>query len=254
MDRQLREQGLIIFNVASQTRILGGFSLTLRQMRKTVIMLLLLAWAGTRALAQSNPLRDSLDVATKALAMAPDSVDLRLKKAAWNIRLEQWSYAKADYDIILSHHPNNVTALFFRAFVNEKLNRYGFARIDYQNFLKLLPGHFEGQIGLILLNEKDKHYTEAMDGANTLIEQYPDSALAYAIRGGIEKERGMYMLAQYDYTQAIIRNPTNTDYILNRAETLLMQGKKAEARRDLDMLVALGTPRGTLLDLYKRAK
>ena len=42
--------------------------------------------------------------------------------------------------------------------------------------------------------------------------------------------------------------------ILNRAETLLMQGKKAEARRDLDMLVALGTPRGTLLDLYKRAK
>lgn len=163
-------------------------------------MLLLLAWAGTRALAQSNPLRDSLDVATKALAMAPDSVDLRLKKAAWNIRLEQWSYAKADYDIILSHHPNNVTALFFRAFVNEKLNRYSFARIDYQNFLKLLPGHFEGQIGLILLNEKDKHYTEAMDGANTLIEQYPDSALAYAIRGGIEKERGMYMLAQYDYT------------------------------------------------------
>ena len=64
----------------------------------------------------------------------------------------------------------------------------------------------------------------------------------------------MYMLAQYDYTQAIIRNPTNTDYILNRAETLLMQGKKAEARRDLDMLVALGAPRGTLLDLYKRAK
>ena len=42
-------------------------------------------------------LRDSLAAATEALSYHPDSVDLRLKKAAWNVELEQWQYAKDDY-------------------------------------------------------------------------------------------------------------------------------------------------------------
>ena len=67
--------------------------------------------------------------------------------------------------------------------------RYNFARLDYQNLLVLVPGNFQAQLGLALLNEKDKHYTEAYDGINSLIEQYPDSAMAYAARGGMEKER-----------------------------------------------------------------
>jgi hypothetical protein len=43
------------------------------------------------ALAQQGgaALRDSLAHATDVLAYHPDSVDLRLKKAAWNIQLEQ---------------------------------------------------------------------------------------------------------------------------------------------------------------------
>ena len=38
-------------------------------------------------------LRDSLAKATEMLAYNPDSIDLRLKKVAWNIELEQWDYA-----------------------------------------------------------------------------------------------------------------------------------------------------------------
>lgn len=41
-------------------------------------------------------------------------------------------------------------------------------------FPRKLPGNFQAQLGLALLNEKDKHYTEAYDGINNLIEQYPD--------------------------------------------------------------------------------
>ncbi len=42
--------------------------------------------------AQNKALRDSLSKATEVLAYHPDSIDLRLKKAAWNIQLEQWQY------------------------------------------------------------------------------------------------------------------------------------------------------------------
>ena len=151
--------------------------------------------------AQNKALRDSLAAATSVLAYHPDSIDLRLKKAAWNIQLEQWSYAKDDLDKVLFLNNTNIAGLFYRAFVNEKLLRYNFARLDYQNLLVLVPGNFQAQLGLALLNEKDKHYTEAYDGINNLIEQYPDSATAYAARGGMEKERGQLELAEYDYAR-----------------------------------------------------
>lgn len=199
-------------------------------------------------------LRDSLAAATEALAYHPDSVDLRLKKAAWNVELEQWQYAKDDYDRVLRKEPDNVAALYYRAFVNEKLGRYNFARLDYQNLIRLVPGNFEIQLGYALLNQKDHHYTEAMDQMNLLVSQYPDSALAYAARAGMEVERGQYELASYDYEEAILRDGTNTDYILAHADVLITLGRKEKARQQLDRLVALGIPRGSLKDYYKRLK
>lgn len=190
--------------------------------------------------AQTNPLRDSLLIATHTLEQHTDSVDLRLKRASWYLLLEKWNSAKDDYDLILAHYPNNVAALFFRAYANERLGRYGFARQDYNNLLRLVPGHFEAQLGLILLNQKDKHYTEAMDGINGLIEQYPTSAVAYAARAGMEEERGLLTLAEYDYTQAIMRDPNNTDYIIQRIEVYKKQKKYEQAKRDAALLRKMG--------------
>lgn len=42
----------------------------------------------------------------------------------------------------------------------------------------------------------------------------------------MEEERQMLYLAEYDYSEAIMRDPTNTDYILNRANILITLGKK----------------------------
>lgn len=77
--------------------------------------------------------------------------------------LEQWSFARDEYDYILLREPDNIAALYYRAFVNEKLGRLNFARLDYENLLKRVPGNFEAQLGLALLNEKDHHYTEAFN-------------------------------------------------------------------------------------------
>ena len=203
-------------------------------------LVVLLSWSCNPTKAQTNPLSDSLLIATHTLEQHTDSVDLRLKRASWYLLLEKWNSAKDDYDLILAHYPNNVAALFFRAYANERLGRYGFARQDYNNLLKLVPGHFEAQLGLILLNQKDKHYTEAMDGINGLIEQYPTSAVAYAARAGMEEERGLLTLAEYDYTQAIMRDPNNTDYIIQRIEVYRKQKKYEQAKRDAALLRKMG--------------
>ena len=90
----------------------------------------------------------------------------------------------------------NPAALYFRAFTNTKLGRYKFARLDYTNLLTIVPGHFEALLGLALLNDLDNRKTEAMDQANMLVEQFPDSAVAYAARAGMELERKQYLLAE----------------------------------------------------------
>jgi tetratricopeptide (TPR) repeat protein len=202
----------------------------------------------------ANVLRDSLHKAADALAYYPDSIDLRLRKARWNMELREWQNAKNEYDIVLNREPTNVAALYYRAYCNDRLGRYNFARLDYQNMLTIVPGNLEARLGLALLNEKDHHYTEALDGINQLVAAHPDSAVAWAARAGIEQERGMNELAEYDYGEALKRDPNNKDYLLTRADLRIKLGNYAEARRDLDLLVTLGTPKAALKEWYGKLK
>ena len=199
-------------------------------------------------------LRDSLKLAMEQLSYHPDSVDLRLRKAAWNMQLGEWQYAKDEYDRVINHHPDNLAARYYRAYANTQLRRYNFARLDYETVLRVVPGNFDARLGLALLNQKDHHYTEAMDGVNMLVSTYPDSATAWAARAGIEKERDMKELAAYDYGEALRREPDNRDWLLARADLLIALRRYDEARKDLDRLIVLGVSRGQLRDMYRQAK
>lgn len=223
--------------------------------KKHAMMVLAFAFACQPMMSQDrNVLRDSLSVAIEKLAYHPDSLDLRLKKASWNVMLEQWQYARDEYDYVLRRDPDNLAALFFRAFVNEKQKRYKFAKLDYEHLLTVVPGHFEGRLGLALLNQRDCHYTEAMDQINMLVAQHPDSAVAYAARAGIEVERKMYDVAEFDYGKAIGLRPDVVDYWLNRANVRILMKRKKEAREDLDKMVERGVPRANLVEWYAKCR
>ena len=219
-----------------------------------VMALSLLLRLPSLAQEDRKALRDSLKLAMEQLSYHPDSVDLRLRKAAWNMQLGEWQYAKDEYDRVINHHPDNLAARYYRAYANTQLRRYNFARLDYETVLRVVPGNFDARLGLALLNQKDHHYTEAMDGVNMLVSTYPDSATAWAARAGIEKERDMKELAAYDYGEALRRQPDNRDWLLARADLLIALHRYNEARKDLDRLVALGVSRGQLRDMYRQAK
>lgn len=201
-----------------------------------------------------DALRDSLEIAASQLRRFPDNINLRLNKASWNMLLEQWDYAKEEYDWVLERDPKNVAALYYRAYVYEKQHKYKFARKDYETMLSIVPDNFNGQLGLALLCQKDMRFSEAMDRLNLLIEQHPDSAVAYAARAGLEVERGMDEVAEYDFTEAMRLDPSNSDYIINRADIRLRMGKKKLAREDLDRAVKAGVPRPALAEMYARCK
>ena len=217
------------------------------------LIILLLQSLSINAQSQKE-LRDSLSKASEELAYHPDSIDLILKKASWNVQLKQWDYARVEYNKVLAMKKDNLAALYYRAYVNEQEGRYKFARLDYEHLLQLVPGNYEASLGLALLNQKDKHYTEALDQINRLCNFHPDKAEVFAARAGIEQERDMLDLADYDFTEALRLDPTNTDYLLSRVDVRLRLGKRQEARMDLDRLVELGIPRPALTDLYKQTK
>lgn len=226
-------------------------------MHKTILPVLataLLAVAPIHAQNNYNALRDSLAKANDALSYHPDSIDLRLRKAAWNMELEQWQYAKDEYDRVLNQQPQNIAALYYRAYANTQLHRYNFARADYQRLLEVVPGNFEAQLGLALLNQKDKHHTEALDGINRLVTVHPDSAIAWAARAGIEEELGMLELAEYDYSKAIGLAPRNAEFLLARADIRIRLAQFVKAKQDLDTIVQLGTPRLALKEWYEKCK
>ena len=102
--------------------------------------------ANTMFAQTRQQLRDSLSAASESLSFHPDSLNLRLRKASWNVQLEEWQYARDEYDYVLRRDPNNLAALFYRAFVNEQQNRYKLARLDYEQLLSLVRGNYEATL------------------------------------------------------------------------------------------------------------
>lgn len=230
----------------------------MKRLYPLILTLLLLAQGAlaqeTNTQKRNAAFRDSLSAAAEELSFHPDSVNLILKKASWNVELEQWEYAKDEYDKALRIDPNNLAALYFRAYVNEKLLRYNFARLDYEKVLWLNPGNYHAQLGLALLNQKDKHKTEALDQINNVVMNFPDSATAWAARANMEVENQTYEVADYDYTEALKRAPGNKDYLLAQADVRIQLGDMNGARKNLNELVRLGTPRMSLKTWYDKTR
>ena len=224
-------------------------------LKRLLVLIPLFLFLNKGAFAQTyEELCDSLEAAVDMLKKFPDNNGLRLEKASWNLLLEQWEYAKKEYDIVLERDPKNVAALYYRAYAYEKMHRYKHAKKDYLAMLAIVPGNFNGMLGLALLYQKDMHYTEAMNLVNQLVELHPNNALAYAARGGMEVERGALELAEYDYSQAIKLEPENTDFLINRVDVRLKLGRKKQAREDLDQAVKMGVPLPALAEFYAKCK
>ena len=215
-----------------------------------LLLLLLLPAYGQ----EQQALRDSLSTLIHRIDREPNNVQLRLYKAAINMQLEQWEDARDEYTAVLRLDGGNLTALRFRGYAYERLGSHDMARADYERVLQSVPDHFEVLLGLALLNQKDRRFTLAMDQINRLVELYPNRALVYAARAGMEQERDMLELAEYDFGEAIRLDPTNADYLISRAEVRIAINHKKPALADLTQAMSLGIPRSQVEHLLEKCR
>lgn len=214
---------------------------------RRVLLLLIVSLGTLAATAQTaQQWRDSLSVLNRQIAIHPESTDLRLRKAAVNIELEQWEYAIEEYGRVLEIDGKNVSALYFRAYAYNHLRRFDMARADYERFLGLMPRHFEARLGLAMTKRNMGKTGEAQDELNLLVEMYPDSALAYAARAGFEQELEQYELSLYDWDEAISRDAANVEYRVSKYGVLWAMKRYDEARRLGEELVRQGVGQSAL--------
>ncbi len=214
------------------------------------LSLLICHLSFSSALAQSSSAwRDSLSVLNKAITANPQSTDLRLRKAAVNIELQQWDYAIEEYGRVLSIDANSLPALYYRAFAHNHQRHYDMARADYERFLQLLPRHFEARLGLAMTLRRQGKTRDVADELNRLVQMFPDSAVAYAVRADFEQEQAQYDLALYDWDEALRLANGRQEYQLGKYGVLWAMRRYEEARRLGEQLLEAGVPNATLKQL-----
>lgn len=186
--------------------------------------------------------------------MHPDSIPLLLEKANINLQLLEWEDAAHVCSEVLKKDTLNFSALYYRAYANNNMRRYELAKNDYEDFLKISPRNMQARLGLAYTYIRLKRNVQALDQMNNLVEIFPDSSIVYAARAELEKEMKSYETALYDWDEAIKREPSNTDYIISKAEVLICLDRKREAKELLDFLVRNGIARGSLKELYTKCK
>ena len=210
-------------------------------------------------------LRDSLSMINRLIEQHPNAYKLKLRKAALNIEFGEWEYALDEYNKVLEIVPDNPTALYYRGYVYQHLRRLADARRDYERLLLAEPQNEHALMGLILTNLEDNRITEAFDEANRMVELFPSSAQAYAVRAEVERHENMISPALEDIRKAIEiedvevqkKYPITVDdditaYQLTAFELYMQQKDHKAARGCLDYLIKNGVPRAYLNSYYTR--
>ena len=221
-------------------------------LKALILSVLYVAVPQQQAAAQNY--RDSLTAINRQIATSPWSTDLHLRKAAFNLQLKQWEYAIDEYRLVLEREPSNPAALFYRAYANTHLRRYDLARNDYRDLLTVHPHHFEARLSLAVIEQLRGHRQDALDELNQLVQQHPDSAVAYAARANVERELKQDDAALYDWQRAEQLSPLDATYVVSHVDLLLVLERRQEARRVLDAAIRRGIPRGMLRDWYEKTK
>ena len=223
-------------------------------MRLFFVIIGMMASLATFAQSSSQAWRDSLQVLNKAISLEPRNTDLRLKKAAVNIELGQWEYAIEEYGRVLALDQKNLAALYFRAYAHTNQRHYDLAKNDYESFLAIVPKHFEAQLGLAMVKRALGRKTDTIDELNRLVQQFPDSAKAYAARAAYETELKQFELALFDWEEAMKREPRNLEFLVSRVDVLLTLKRHEDAWALLNDALRRGVPRAALKEWIDKCK
>lgn len=198
--------------------------------------------------------KDALESYTLAINKTPHSIKMLLNRASLYLEMDYLSKAYGDYCSVIDLDPENVEALQFRAYIYMRQRQYNDARNDYHTLLETEPGNRTARIGMVMANQKDKRFREALEELNRMITDYPQDASLLKARAELEVDMNSMDLALLDLENAAKMTPNDPDIYVMCGEIYLAQGKKREAYVAFEKAIELGIPRPQLQDKLKASK
>ncbi|MBE6281623.1 MAG: tetratricopeptide repeat protein [Bacteroides sp.] len=198
--------------------------------------------------------KEAIESYTLAINKSPHSVTMLLNRASLYLEMDHLDKAYSDYCNVIDLDRRNIEALQFRAYIYMRRRQYPEAKADYRSLLEEEPGNKTARVGLVMVNQKEHRYREALDALNLLVTDYPKDASLLKARAEIEVEMNTLDLALLDLENAARITPHDADIYVMCGDIYMAQGKKREAYVAYEKAVDLGIPRPQLQDKLKASK
>jgi predicted Zn-dependent protease len=179
----------------------------------------------------------------KALEIDSTSPMLQLQRGNALLQIDSTQAAVEYYNKILTKHPHNREARFFRAYAYSLLGQYKEGKLDYIKLISANGEDKEARLGLAVLYQREGNINECLMMLETLIEEYPDDAELYIARCNLEREQGQTELALQDVQKAIELEPHNAAHRITEAELLQQLGRDDAARKSRNAATKISTTR-----------
>jgi len=186
---------------------------------------------GEEAL-QGKAFKTALAHFNECLRLSPYYMEAYYSRAMAREGLGDKQGALTDYNIYLETKPEDKEALFSRA-VN--LYDYGQWAVAKEDFLKLLTMPEGGETNTVYFRTDNS--ADGVTKAFTAHHNLKPTILNYL--GLIETKLKNFSKAEEYFNEAIIINPKDPDYFLNRGITKLQTGDSAKAIADFEQTLAL---------------
>ncbi|MFK8186659.1 MAG: tetratricopeptide repeat protein [Phormidesmis sp.] len=160
---------------------------------------------------------------SRALTLEPDNATAYYLRGNALLSLQMFDLAKADYTKALTLDPQLMEAYLYRGYLNTFNNNHNQAIADFEKALGLNTNSTDAKFGMMMANafmESTKTQTRwtavTLPRLEEAIQNHPEFATAYVIRGLTKAELGELEAAARDLEQAIALQQQQGDEIAAR--------------------------------------
>ena len=140
---------------------------------------------GMKAKAQGDMIKAIVET-TQAISIKEDFYDAYMLRAQTLFAMHQFGDAEKDINFILEHTEPTEDALLLKAEVCTALGNIDEAKELFQNIINYNPFATQAYAGLVSALMQEKKFDEALNVINQAIEQMPENAELYKVRGEIK--------------------------------------------------------------------
>lgn len=165
---------------------------------------------GMKAKAQGDMIKAIVET-TQAISIKEDFYDAYMLRAQTLFAMHQFGDAEKDIDFILEHTEHTEDTILLKAETSASLGKIDEAKELFQNIIDYNPFATQAYTGLASALMQQKKTDEALKVIDQAIEQMPENAELYNVRGGIKYLTNDKIGAAEDMKKSLELAPNESD-------------------------------------------